>query len=43
MTYTQGTQDILGAVMRGEVCAECGAPNHLRHFDECPQHPENSE
>ena len=40
--YSPETQAILDAVISGDVCPDCGAPNHLRHFDECPRHPENA-
>jgi hypothetical protein len=41
MTYTDETKRILEAVMSGDCCPDCSAPNGDRHFDECPQHPEN--
>jgi len=42
MTYTPETQALIDAITRGDMCPDCGAPNHLQHFDECPQHPENA-
>jgi hypothetical protein len=41
MTYSPETQRLLAAVQAGDVCPDCGAANHLAHFDECPRHPEN--
>ena len=34
-------QAVVDAIRQGTFCQDCGAPNHLRHFDECPRHPEN--
>lgn len=39
--YSAEAQGVIAAVIAGDVCEECHAPNHLRHFDECSQHPEN--
>jgi hypothetical protein len=41
MTYTNETQRILNAIITGDCCSDCNAPHGDRHFDECPQHPEN--
>lgn len=41
MTYSPETQRLIEAVTAGHVCADCGAPNYQRHFDDCPKHPEN--
>lgn len=39
--YSDFTQGLIEAILAGEICDDCGTPNHMRHFDECPQHPDN--
>ncbi|MGB3483981.1 MAG: hypothetical protein WBB07_17415 [Mycobacterium sp.] len=41
-TYSPETQALLAAVMSGDTCPDCGAPNDQQHFDACVRHPENS-
>lgn len=41
--YTPETQRLLDAIINGDTCNECGAPTWDRHFDNCPQHPENQD
>jgi len=35
--YSPETQAVLDAVAQGNTCPDCGAPNNLQHFDECPR------
>lgn len=39
--YSAEAQAVIAAITAGDVCPDCNAPNHLRHFDDCPRHPEN--
>lgn len=39
--YTDFTKGLIDAILAGDICDHCGAPNHMRHFDECPHHPHN--
>jgi len=39
--YSDFTLGLFDAILAGDICDDCGVPNHIRHFDECPQHPDN--
>lgn len=41
MSYSPETQRLLDSIAAGDCCEACGAPTWDRHFDDCPEHPDN--
>ena len=39
--YSPEVQAVIDAAEAGDCCEACGAPSWDRHYDECPEHPDN--